>query len=203
MDMMLLWDGSDIYWRYNNESDWSPLLAAAQFPDFAEHFDSRVPPAIRGYSPPLLTALPEPGIVQIWSGLIARTAPGWSLLLRAPANLPGPGGMWFYEGIVDTDKWFGPMFVNLRLTRTHIPIRLRADFPMLLAQPVQHVACSDAVLSSIEIVPGLDGMQAREWDDYHTTIVLPNQDTDRDFGAYSVDVRKRARGRCPAGIQLR
>ena len=34
----------------------------------------------------------EPGCLQIWTGLMARTAPGWSLLVRPPANLASPGG---------------------------------------------------------------------------------------------------------------
>jgi hypothetical protein len=52
--------------------------------------------------------------VQIWSGLIARTAPGWSLLIRPPANLPRLPGLDAYEGLVETDRWFGPLFTNHR-----------------------------------------------------------------------------------------
>ena len=45
-------------------------------------------PGIGDYAPPFLTALQEPGVVQVWTGLAARTAPGWSLLVRDLANLP-------------------------------------------------------------------------------------------------------------------
>jgi hypothetical protein len=203
LDMMLLWDGSDIYWQYSEMSEWMQLQPATQYPGFAQQFDACVPAEIRGYSPPLLTALPEPGTVQIWTGIIARTAPAWSLLLRAPANLPARGGFCVYEGIVDTDRWFGPMFVNLRLTRTQMPVRLSADFPLLLAQPVQQATRTDAILSSIETTSGLDALDAHDWDDYRTTIVLPNQDVDRDLGRYSVDVRKRAPRACRSGSQFR
>jgi hypothetical protein len=196
-DLMLLWDGTDIYWRHQSVSEWLPLQPAAQFPGFAAQFDCQAPQLVRGYSPPLLTALPEPGVVQIWTGLIARTAPGWSLLLRAPANLPAPGGFCLYEGIVETDRWFGPMFTNLRLTRSHRPVRLRADFPLLQVQPIHQAARSDAVLSSVEIEPGLASLRDRDWDDYLTTIVLPNQDPDRAVGAYGIKARTRARNACP------
>ncbi len=67
---------------------------------------------------------------------MARTAPGWSLLVRPPANLPRSLGYECFEGIVETDRWFGPLFVNLRLTRTNVPIEFDADFPLLQVQPV-------------------------------------------------------------------
>ena len=56
------------------------------------------PDDIKGFSPPFVGALQEPGVVQIWSGLVARTAPGWSLLVRGPANLPRSLGYEVYEG---------------------------------------------------------------------------------------------------------
>ena len=83
-----MWDGgTDITWTYDGADDWYPLKTA-QFPGFAEQFDAAAPDDIKGFSPPFVGALQEPGVVQIWSGLVARTASGWSLLVRGPANLP-------------------------------------------------------------------------------------------------------------------
>jgi hypothetical protein len=113
-DLQFLWDGHDIFWQCTGWEDWLPLMPAAQFPGFAARFDDAAPASLAGCSPPLLTALPEPGTLQIWTGLLARTAPDWSLLIRAPANLPLPGGFSMYEGIVETDRWFGPLFINQR-----------------------------------------------------------------------------------------
>jgi hypothetical protein len=96
-DLLLLWDGHDIFWQCTGVADWLPLMPSAQFPDFSARFDAAAPGALAGCSPPFLTALPEPGTLQIWTGLIARTAPDWSLLIRAPANLPSPGGYALYE----------------------------------------------------------------------------------------------------------
>jgi hypothetical protein len=59
---------------------------------------------LKGCSPPFLTALPEPGTLQIRTGLMVRTAPDWSQLARAPANLPCPGGHVLYEGVIETDR---------------------------------------------------------------------------------------------------
>jgi hypothetical protein len=196
-DLMLLWDGTDIFWQCEGISDWLPLLPSAQFPGFAARFNAAAPANLQDCSPPFLTALPEPGLLQIWTGLMARTAPGWHLLLRAPANLPTPGGFSLYEGIVATDRWFGPLFTNLRLTRTHVPVRIRADFPLLHIQPVQQIAYSDEILSSMKCMGDMHQLQDSDWADYHSTIVVPNENPDRAFGAYAVTARKRRQTTCP------
>jgi len=196
-DLLLLWDGNDIYWQYEGGSDWMPLTPSAQFPDFAARFNAAAPPDLHDYSPPFLTALPEPGLLQIWTGLMARTAPGWHLLLRAPANLPTTGGFSLYEGIIATDRWFGPLFTNLRLTRTHVPVRLRADFPFLHLQPVQQIAYCDDTLSSMEFRGDICDLEDKDWADYRSTIVVPNQQPNRALGNYAVATRKLRQAKCP------
>ena len=195
MDIDLLWDGADVFWTYGGVQRWMPL-EAAQFPDFSARFDRVAPAASRGYAPPFLTALAEPGAVQIWSGLLARTRPDWSLLLRAPANLPLPGGYALYEGIVEADRWFGPLFTNIRLTRTDVPVRLRADFPLLQAQPLPRHAYAEATLGSMTVAPGLEDLGPAEWADYHATVVRPSQDPDRGPGQFAVASRRRRKA-CP------
>ena len=139
----------------------------------------------------MLTALPEPGTLQIWTGLMVRTLPGWHILVRAPANLPLTGGFVLYEGIVEADTWFGPLFTNLRFTRTHSPITLRPDFPLLQVQPVAAATYADEVLNATELVPAMDGLAEADWHGYHQTIVIPNEDPDRPFGAYAKQARRR------------
>jgi Family of unknown function (DUF6065) len=197
MDLQLIWDGHDLFWHFDGAADWMPLSPSAQFPDFSRSFDNVAPGALQGCAPPFLTALPEPGAVQIWTGLMARTAEDWSLLIRPPANLPTPGGYSLYEGIVETDRWFGPLFTNLRLTQTHKPVRLRADFPLVQVQPLPREAYAEHTLSSTSIVPNMAAMSDRDWGAYQETIVAPNQHPDREFGAYAVAARKRRHGVCP------
>ena len=196
-DLQFQWDGHDIFWQLTGWRDWLPLMPAAQFPDFATRFDRAAPSSLTGCSPPFLTALPEPGTLQIWTGLMARTAADWSLLIRAPANLPSPGGFSLYEGIVETDRRFGPLFTNLRFTRTHAPVCLRADFPLAQVQPLPRIAYSDATLGAVETTVDMAGLTARDWADYATAIAIPNKDPDRSFGGYAIATRKRARERCP------
>ena len=124
---------------------------------------------------------------------MARTATDWSLLIRAPANLPSPGGFSLYEGIVETDRWFGPLFTNLRFTRTDMPVRLRADFPLAQIQPLPRHAYADATLAAAETTADMAGLAGQDWADYQTTIADPNADPDRSFGGYAVAARKRSR----------
>jgi len=196
-DLQLRWDGHDIFWQRTGWDDWLPLIPTAQFPDYAARFDAKAPEALAGCSPPFLSALPEPGTLQIWTGLMARTAPEWSLLVRAPANLPMPGGYSMYEGIVEADRWFGPLFTNLRFTRSHVPVRLRADFPLAQVQPLPRIAYADATLGAMDTRDDMAELSTREWDDYEATIAAPNRNADRAYGGYAVAARKRGRGTCP------
>jgi hypothetical protein len=199
-DLQFLWDGHDIFWQCTGWQDWLPLMPAAQFPDFALRFDEAAPASLAACSPPFLSALPEPGTLQIWTGLMARTAADWSLLIRAPANLPSPGGYSMYEGIVETDRWFGPLFTNLRFTRTGTPVRLRADFPLAQAQPLPRVAYANVTLASVDTTADMAGLKASDWADYETTIANPNGNPERGFGSYATTARKRSRSNCPFEI---
>ena len=114
-DLDLLWDGQDVFWHCSELDDWSLLSRSVQFPGQSARFDSAAPSELHGCSPPFLTALADPGVVQIWTGLFVRSAPEWSLLVRAPANIPSPGGYSIFEGILESDRRFGPLFTNIRL----------------------------------------------------------------------------------------
>jgi hypothetical protein len=194
MDFSLLWDGHSIFWHYEGLEDWLKLTAA-QFPGQAAHFDAAAPASMQGCSPPFLTVLPEPGIVQIWSGLIARTAPDWSLLIRPLANLPAHSDFALFEGIVETDQWFGPLFTNIRLTRTHAAIEFRADYPLAQVQPIPRVAYAEETLNSMRLVRGVEAFSEQDWGDYYEHVVRPNDDHDRTPGTYAIAARKRRR--CP------
>src|SRR5882762_510862 len=127
MSFKVMWDGgTDVVWSYDGADGWFSLNAA-QFPNFAAHFDSVAPPESQGYSPPFLGSFKDPAGLMLWSGFVARTAPGWSLLVRPPANLTHSQAYETYEGIVETDRWFGPLFVNIKLTRPNVPIEVYAN----------------------------------------------------------------------------
>jgi len=200
IDIELLWDGSDIFWRCDEVPDWMPLLPSAQMPDYATEFDAVAPAALKGCSPPFLTALPEPGTLQMWTGLIAQTATDWHLLVRSPANMAPPGGISLFEGIVETDRWFGPLFTNMRFTRSHMPIRLRADYPLLQVQPVPRQSYSSDTLDKMEVTPGPSHLTQAHWDAYQASVVEPNSRPNRQFGGYATTTRKLRHG-CPRSAE--
>jgi hypothetical protein len=190
MDFQLVWDGStDVQWTYDGAEGWYQL-DVAQFPHFAGRFDESAPEDAKGYSPPFLANFVEPGVVQIWTGLVARTAPGWNLLLRPPANVPRDLGYEHFEGIIETDRWFGPLFFNVRLTRTGVPVRFRAGYPLMQVQPVRRATVTDALLDNFAVSDGLESFSEADWDSFRQTVVKPNKDPNRRSGAYAAESRK-------------
>ena len=186
----LMWDGgSEIFWTFKGEDAWFPLRKA-QFPGFADYFDERAPADLKSFSPSFLAAFKEPGVVQIWSGLIARTAPHWSLLVRSPANLARSQGYENYEGIIETDRWFGPLFTNVRLTRTNVPVEFTEEYPFLQVQPV-HRSTYGSALDRFEVVSELGNLSPDDWGSFRNTVVRPNVDPHRMRGQYAVDSRRR------------
>lgn len=196
MDFTMLWDGEEIFWRWKEAPDWE-VLSVVQFPDFVEKFNATAPEVARDYSLPFLTALPEPGIVQIWTGLMVSTAPGWSLLIRPLANLPNKGGYKLYEGLVETDIWVTPIFTNLRLTRTNQEIPISQKYPIAQIQPIPRIAYSDTALGEKFKIVEMEEFTDLEWDNYNNTIVEPNKNRTSNIGAYAAKVRRRRRNDCP------
>jgi hypothetical protein len=193
MDFSLRFDGYDVLWTYPGVSEWFPIpkLGAVQYPGFRDYFASVAPPECAEYAPPLMGVLQEPGFMQMWTGLVARTAPGWSLLVRSPANFGRPGGYEPFEGVIETDHWFGPLITNLRLIKTDTPIDFRQEHPMLQVQPIPRIAYQEATLNNYELVPDLKQFAPEDWDDFYDTVVRPNAMTERPRGMYAAESRKR------------
>lgn len=198
MDFSLIWDGSNVHWTYAGAAGWMQLRAV-QFPDFAAAFDALAPDDIKGFSPPFITSVQEPGLVQFWSGLIARTAPGWSVLVRPCANLPSGQHVLPYEGVIETDRWFGPLLTNLRILKTDVAVNFTTELPIFQVQVIPRAALDEDAQNNFAVVDAAQNFTGREWDAYRETVVGPCTDPDRPRGAYATAVRKRARSAdCPA-----
>lgn len=200
MDLELSFDGNEVFANYTQEdgteTGWFPL-SIIQYPNFPARFDAAAPEGIKGFAPPFLGCMQEPGIVQIWSGLIVRTAPGWSSLVRPPANFPPGRGFEVYEGIVETDHWFGPLFINLRLTRTNSAVSFKRDWPIAMLQVVPQLAYAEATMAATEIIPSLDAFRPADWQSYADTVVRRVTQPVRKPGAYAVENRKRRKASEP------
>ncbi|MGA3005653.1 MAG: DUF6065 family protein [Acetobacteraceae bacterium] len=193
MDIRLIWDSEQVYWSYGSDETWLPLTGtdsgAVQFPHFAAEFDVMAPASLRGYSPPFLTGLPELGGVQMWTGLLAKTRPGWSLAVRPPVNLPGIPGLVSWEGIIETDLWFGPLFTNFRITKTDTPVHIRAQVPIIQVQPIPQVAYREEILASFAVSEAAE-LASADWDRLGH-VLLPHPNPTIRQGEYAVMVRKR------------
>jgi len=160
-------------------------------------FDRVAPKRLRGFAPPFLTAVPDPGIVQVWTGFFIESAESWSVLVRPPVNLPRSLAFDQYEGIVETDRWFGPLFTNLRLVKTDVPIHFSTETPLVQVQPLHRSTYADEVSNAFTVVGEPRGFPATAWERYEQNIVKPNLDPTRPVGAYASSVRRRRRSRCP------
>jgi len=188
----VVWDGHDMLWTYDGTDEWLPLTRdAVQYPAFRETFDHAAPEDIRGFSPPFLTPSIQPGGLQIWTGCIAKTAPGWSLLVRGVANLSHGLSYQMLEGIIETDSWFGPLFDNIRILKTDVPIEFRTDVPFLQVQPVRKEVYADRFMQNFQ-VKELSELSPDNWEAFRRTVVAPNTAAERKRGQYAVSVRKQS-----------
>ena len=180
----LLWDGSEVFWQAPGMDGFAPLRSV-HLPGFPEAFDAAVPDDVKGWAPPFLVASPQSGVVKVWTGAIARTAPGWSLLVRPVANLPRPSGYELYEGLLETDDfWFGPLFTNVRLTRTDMPIEFDDDVPFMQVQPIRTEQYQDRFLDNYAVVTDLGTLTDDDWARYVKTVVEPNRAEKRQRARY-------------------
>jgi uncharacterized protein DUF6065 len=191
INFSLVWDGTEIAWTYEGADGWY-ALRGAQFPGFRQTFEDAAPDPVKALAPQFLVASREPGVVQVWSGYLARTAPGWSLLSRSPANIPKTQGYEHFEGIIETDTWFGPLFSNIRLSRTNAPVEFHTRYPLFQVQPLLRECYAEP---SFEVL-GLEDLQGADWQRFEATM-KPNTDSMRALGHYAVDTRKRLRGASP------
>ena len=194
-DFTLQWDGSQVIWTYRGAKAWYPLTTA-QFPGYREVFDSVAPARLRGCAPPFLSVAPEPGVIQIWTGFFIESAENWSVLVRPPANLPRSLAFDLYEGIVETDRWFGPLFTNVRLVKTDVQIHFSTETPLVQVQPLRRSTYADEVSNGFAVIGDPRAFPVETWERYEQMIVRPNVEP-RPAGAYAASARRRRRSACP------
>lgn len=202
INFKVVWDGYDMLWTYDGVDTWLPLTRdAVQYPNFSVAFDEAAPPDVRGFSPPFLAPSIQPGGLQIWTGCIAKTAPGWSLLVRGVANLPQTLSYQMLEGIIETDHWFGPLFDNIRFLKTDVPVEFRNDVPFLQVQPVRKEIYAEKFLQNFA-VKNMADLSPEHWAAFRKTVVDPNTASERKRGQYAVSVRKQKAAHGPGSVSM-
>lgn len=183
----LIWSGDEVGYTFAGSSKWRSLRGV-HYPGFDKLFATFAPPELADCAPPLLVQTSMPGVVQVWTGYFARTAPGWALLSRGVANRPKKEPYENLEGIVDTETWFGPLFTNIRLLRTNSPIHFPKNAPFIQVQPLLRQCYRKPTFTLYEATD-LDGEAWRRFE----TVARRAGDHMRAPGAYAVETRKRMR----------
>lgn len=191
-NISLMWDGSDTLWKTDDCDQWYNL-SSIQAPNSYDTFNAVCPASVVDHVPSLVAACDEPGIINIWSGIFARTKKDWSLLVRPPANLPRSTGFECYEGIIETDRWFGPLFVNIRMTKTDVPVAIRKDRPLLQVQPLHRSSYNAALFNDFEVISEPSLLTEKDWQDYENTVIAPGIGHDRETGLYSKTSKRRSK----------
>jgi hypothetical protein len=190
VEFSVIFDGTEMLWTFEGaRNQWFPLVSA-QYPAFASAYDAAATEETRGYSPPFLASAGTPGNIQVWTGLVARTSQDWSLLVRPVANWPRSQGFEVMEGIIETDRWFGPLFTNVQIKQTDRPITFRTDAPFAQLQPVHRAHYDNEFLENFEVRSGLSALTPEDWTAFGRTIVEPLK-SNRELGGYAVAARKR------------
>jgi hypothetical protein len=190
-DISLRWDGSEVLTLVDGE--WQALTSLIST-DFAEHWNRHCPEDLVDRPIPYVSSLFVPGVVQIWSGLLVSTAPGWSVHVRPLANVPHATSYASYEGIVEAD-WFKPLplFINIRLLATERSIIIPKNRPLFVVQPLRRECYGDAA-SRVKVVPDATHVDATfDWAGLRNTIRSVSSERPHDFGRYGAEVRKRAK----------
>lgn len=86
----------------------------------------------------------EDGVVQMWTGNIFETPPGWALHIRSPINWP-PRSCYVMEGVLETDFMQQDIWTNIVFTKPNEWVEFRKDGwpPLAQLQPVRREGFSD------------------------------------------------------------
>lgn len=194
-DIYLKWNGADVFHLEGGE--WKPL-SQAYLPGFAEYWDEHAPEELKGLAPPFISRLPMRGFVQIWSGLLCATRADWSVLIRPLANVRGSNLFSGFEGVVEGDRFQPfPLFINIQLLATEVPIEILKVAPLFQVQPLMRATYGDVAHQFAERdglgmqENGQLAMTPQDWANYRNTIRVEVPDEAPETGKYTAATRKR------------
>ena len=85
---------------------------------------------------------------------------------------------------------------RIRIRKTDEPIRFRRSEPLYQVQPVPQEAYAERMLSSFDVVRGVDALGDAEWQGLHEALTLRHHGGDDErAAAYKREARRRAKER--------
>lgn len=139
--------------------------------------------------------LVEPGVVQIWTGCIFETPPGWGLHVRSPVNMP-PRAFHVMEAVLETDWLQYDIWLNVAFDRPGEKVEIRRESGEPIAQlvPIRRESYDDRWRMTDEMVNrnSEDAERVfRYWLDYNRkkfagtgTHPIPDTDATKDSTTY-------------------
>jgi hypothetical protein len=192
VDFYVKWDGTSFRWLPAGSDSWLPLETVPVQTLYRLRGDEVPADPLLGF-PTLLSTI-EPGLLQVWTGLVASSPPEWSLLVRGVPNLPGHLTYEVLDGIIETGWWHGPLFTTMRFRRTDEPVKFSRKMPFVVYQPVLREAYEAKDVREMTYVPP-DPETMRIARQMVATAVSVREDGSP--GGYRREVLRRRRGARP------
>jgi hypothetical protein len=193
----VFFDGKDLY--YADEGQWSPLQNVTLEQEFLEQWSENAPDMAKDLAPAFMQAAFVPGVLQVWSGMLVSTKEDWISLVRPVANADFYGALQCYDGVVETDEYGPwPLFINVKVTKTDVPIILDPNRPLFQLQVLPRTAF-DTQTRHAEVVDcfgtqgaAAQGLTTAEWEGFSGTVRKANfrENKGRRVGEYAVKARK-------------
>lgn len=189
IDLSLFFDGREVF--FHDDGRWATLKSINLPNAFRKRWNAIAPPEMAEMDPPFLTQLFVPGVVQIWSGYLIKSADNWATNIRPPVNFDTRSSLSLFEGIVETNiRQYMPLFINLRLTKTDVEIHIPTTKPLFQIQPI-HRSCYQKQPRDIEVFESRYLEDDPEvWHKYSQTIRRTEEAPTSRPGRYASTVRK-------------
>ena len=197
-DIQLRWTGFRV--DVLDQGTWGPLEGLGLGEVDQATWDAHAPEPLKGHLPYYVQRLFVPGIVQIWSGFLVLSDPGWSILVRPLPNVFQNEGYGVYDGLVETDVFRPcPLFINIRMLKTDTVVTLPRDQPLFAVQPIRRESYAAQTLAceTSDPAPGESGISSLTPSDRaaldRTIRLFDPLRGDSDFGGYKALIRRRRR----------
>lgn len=107
-----------------------------------------------------------PHNVEIITGTVARTSPGWCLLARGVPNWPHANDHQVLEGLVETDWYRSTIPTIIRLTTAGKIVRFYRNLPLMLLEPVHRTTFAAMGAATLTVGRGLAEWPDDVWAEY-------------------------------------